>query len=285
MFELFLQQYIWFALIGVVVGVLSGLLGIGGGMVLVPVLSAIFIAGGWPHALAFHAALATSMACIVLTSLSSIRAHHLRGNIVWSYLWRMVPMAFLGSMLATLLVVRLNAVALTAFFAAFALYAAMHMLRDQPSAQPPASVVSPSDRVLQNVKVPGNTEVGLVSLGIGVISALVSIGGGTLTVPYLNMRHVEMKQAIGTSAVLGFPIAVASTLSYVWDGMHTTYGLPHSLGYLYGPAIVLITPLSVLMAPCGVALTARLPVKVLKRIFALFLLLVGMKLLWGVWHA
>lgn len=268
---LLVWQYALFVLIGVAVGILSGLLGIGGGMVLVPILSAIFIADGWAPAQAFHAALGTSMACIVFTSLSSIRAHHMRRNIVWTYVGRMVPMAFIGSLLATFWVVKLSAEVLSLFFALFALYVAVHLLRvsDVPVGQ----------------KIPSNIEVGLVSLGIGVISALVSIGGGTLTVPYLTLRNVEMKKAIGTSAVLGFPIAAASTLSYVWDALHATRGLPHSLGYLYGPAILVITPLSVLMAPYGVALTSRLPIKMLKRIFAVFLLLVAAKLAFVSWHS
>lgn len=269
MLDLFFQQYALFGLIGVVAGVLSGLLGIGGGMVLVPMLSAMFVARGWAPELAFHSALGTSMACIVLTAISSIVAHHRHGNIVWRYVWLMMPMAFLGSLLATLLVVRMSSLYLSAFFALFALYAAIYLFRDRTPAA---------------TKMPGDTELGLVALGIGSISALVSIGGGTLTVPYLTLRNVAMKQAIGTSAVLGLPIAVASTLSYVWDALHSAHGLPDSVGYLYLPAIALITPCSVLMAPLGVALTRRLPVKMLKRIFAIFLLLVTVKLVSGLWH-
>ncbi|HSH86216.1 MAG TPA: sulfite exporter TauE/SafE family protein, partial [Methylophilus sp.] len=130
-------------------------------------------------------------------------------------------------------------------------------------------------------KVPGKVEISLVSLVIGVISALVSIGGGTLTVPYLAMRNVSVKQAIGTSAVLGFPIALASTVSYLQDALRQSEHAPDTFGLLYLPAIMLITPLSVLFAPFGVALTTRLPVKVLKRIFAIFLIGVSVNLIWS----
>lgn len=266
--SLFFEQYALFCLIGVVVGMLSGLLGIGGGIVLVPMLHAILLAKGYGAEAAFHMALATSMACIVFTSLSSILAHHKHHNIVWSYVWAMVPMAFLGSLLATLVAIHLEAVYLSLFFAAFTLFAALQLYLDRKPARQ---------------QVPGKVEISLVSLLIGAVSALVSIGGGTLTVPYLAMRNVSVKQAIGTSAVLGFPIALASTVSYLQDAFRQTVHAPDTLGLLYLPAILLITPLSVLCAPAGVALTKRLPVKVLKRIFAVFLIGVSLHLLWSQW--
>lgn len=262
----FFQQYALFCLIGMVVGVLSGLLGIGGGIVLVPLLHGILVAKGFASDVAFHMALATSMACIVFTSLSSIIAHHKNQNIVWPYVWAMVPMAFLGALLATLVAIRLDARYLTVFFASFTLFAAIQLLIDRkPSPQ----------------KLPGKIEIGLVSMLIGVISALVSIGGGTLTVPYLTMRQVSVKHAIGISAVLGFPIALASTVSYVQDALVQSVHAPLAFGLLYLPAIMLITPLSVLFAPLGVALTKRLPVKALKRIFACFLMGISLHLLWS----
>lgn len=263
----FLEYYAVFCLIGMIVGVLSGLLGIGGGIVLVPMLHAMLIAKGYAADIAFHMALATSMACIVWTALSSIWAHHRNRNIVWQYVWAMVPMAFVGSLLATWLAIRMNALYLTLFFAFFLLCAAIQLFLDRKPVQH---------------KVPGRIEIGLVSMLIGVISALVSIGGGTLTVPYLTMRNVAVKQAIGTSAVLGFPIALASTASYLQDAWHQSEHAPESFGLLYLPAILLITPCSVLLAPVGVALTKRLPVKVLKRVFAVFLTGVSLSMLWSV---
>lgn len=263
---LFVEQYALFCLTGIAVGVLSGLLGIGGGIVLVPILHAMLLARGFAADVAFHMALATSMACIVFTSLSSILAHHQNRNIVWSYVWAMVPMAFLGSLLATLLAIRLQAVYLTLFFAAFTFFAATQMFVHRTPGQQAA---------------PGRMEVSLVSLLIGCVSALVSIGGGTLTVPYLTMRNVSVRQAIGTSAVLGFPIALASTFSYLQDALSQDAHAGDSFGLLYLPAILLITPLSVLCAPMGVALTKRLPVQVLKRIFAVFLMLVSAHLVWS----
>ena len=264
--HLFFEHYALFCLIGAVVGVLSGLLGIGGGIVLVPMLHAMLVAKGFSADAAFHMALATSMACIVFTSLSSILAHHKNQNIVWPYVWAMVPMAFLGSLLATLVAIHLDAYYLTLFFATFTFFAAVQLFLDRKPTRH---------------QVPGKVEISLVSLLIGVISALVSIGGGTLTVPYLAMRNVSVKQAIGTSAVLGFPIALASTVSYLQDAVRQATHAPDSFGLLYLPAILLITPLSVLCAPIGVGLTKRLPIKVLKRIFAVFLMGVSLHLLWS----
>ena len=267
--QVFFEQYALFCLIGMVVGVLSGLLGIGGGIVLVPMLHAILLAKGFSADIAFHMALATSMACITFTSLSSISAHHKSRNIVWTYVWAMVPMVFMGSLLATLVAIHLDAFYLTLFFAIFLLFAATQLFLDRKPAQH---------------KIPGKVEISLVALMIGGISALVSIGGGTLTVPYLTMRNVAVKQAIGTSAVLGFPIALASTVSYLQDAVRQTTHSPDTFGLLYLPAIMLIAPLSVLFAPAGVALTRRLPVKVLKRTFAIFLIGVSLHLLWSQFH-
>lgn len=264
--QLFIEQYALFCLIGVVVGVLSGLLGVGGGIVLVPMLHAILVARGWTPDQAFHSALGTSMACIVFTSLSSIAAHHKNNNIVWSYAGAMVPMAFAGSLLATWVAIQANAFYLSLFFAAFTFYAAVQLCLDRK----PVSH-----------KVPGRLEIGVVSLLIGMVSALVSIGGGTLTVPYLTMRNVSVKQAIGTSSVLGFPIALASTVGYLYAAWQQGSHAGESVGLLYLPAIMLITPFSVLFAPLGVSLTRRLPVKVLKRIFAVFLIGVTGHLLWS----
>ena len=160
----------------------------------------------------------------------------------------------------------LDVVYLTLFFATFTLFAAVQLFLDRKPTRD---------------QVPGKLEISLVSLLIGVISALVSIGGGTLTVPYLAMRNVSVKQAIGTSAVLGFPIALASTLSYLQDAASQSTHPPAAFGLLYLPAILLITPLSMLFAPAGVALTKRLPVKVLKRVFAVFLIGVTGNLLWS----
>lgn len=264
--SLLVEQYAVFCMIGILVGVLSGLLGIGGGIVLVPLLHAMLVAKGYAADVAFHMALATSMACIVFTSLSSIFAHHKKNNIVWRYVWAMVPMAFVGSLLATLVAIHLDALFLTLFFATFTLFAATQLFLDRKPTQH---------------KAPGRLEISLVSLLIGGVSALVSIGGGTLTVPYLTMRNVSVKQAIGTSAVLGFPIALASTVSYLQDAMRQGGHAPDSFGLLYLPAVLLLTPFSVLFAPLGVALTQRLPVRVLKRMFAVFLMGVSIHLLWS----
>lgn len=253
-----------FFLMGVAVGVLSGLLGIGGGIVLVPMLHAVLLARGLTPALAFHTALATAMACIVFTALSNMHAHQQRGNIVWSYVWAMLPMVSLGALAATWLAIQVPASLLKLIFALFLLVAARQLWHVQAT---------------KTAHPPSRLELRAVSLWIGMVSALVSIGGGTLTVPYLTLRNVPVKQAIGTSAALGVPIAVASTLGYLLDALQQPVHPPAQFGLWYLPAILCIIPLSVLCAPLGVALTSRLPVLTLKRLFAGFLVIVSLDLL------
>lgn len=255
-----------FCLIGVMVGLLSGLLGVGGGIVLVPILHSVLQAKGIPAALAFHMALATSMACIIFTASASMWAHHRKHTIVWSFVRWMAPMMCLGSFVTTLVAIQINARVLAVFFAIFCLYAAYQLVANRQAHV--ASYLRPA-------------EVRVVALLIGVVSALVSIGGGTLTVPYLNWRAVPIKQAIGTSAVLGLPIALASSVGYAIDAWQQPAQVPDAIGLWYLPAILLITPLSMCFAPYGVSLSQRLPVNILKRFFALFLVAVSIKLLWS----
>lgn len=264
------EQYAVFCLIGVLVGVLSGLVGVGGGIVLVPTLHSLLLAKGIPADLAFHMALATSMACIVFTSSASMLAHHRKKNIVWSYVRWMAPMMCLGSLVTTLIAIQLNAHFLAVFFALFCLSAAYQLA------------------VIRQVRAPVHlrpAEVSAVALLIGTVSALVSIGGGTLTVPYLNWRAVPIKQAIGTSAVLGLPIALASSVGYALDAWQHPSLASNAVGLWYLPAILLITPLSMWFAPYGVTLSQRLPVNTLERFFALILVAVSIKLLWSQWFA
>lgn len=290
-----------YLLLGSLVGVLAGLFGIGGGGILVPAFVSIFLAQGVDSHEVMHFALATSMACILVTSFSSMRAHNARGSVNWPLVKLMSPWVIVGTFLATLVATGLSSLALAGFFALFMMSVAINMLRQSDRALTArAFAAAPSHRArLGPVKNPLSSKgVGLAGFGIGAISALVSIGGGSLTVPYLSKRGIEMKQAIGTSAAIGLPIALVASLGYwlnglVWSALnaadltkaypsalaHGVEGqLAMSLGFISLPAAFCVAIASFFTAPYGVKLAHRLPVHWLKKLFACLLMLLSMKM-------
>lgn len=255
--------------LGAFVGFMAGLLGIGGGGILVPVLTAVFLAQGFSVVQVVHLALGTSMACIMVTSFSSLRAHHAKGGVVWQLVWLMAPAVMLGTFAATFLAAQLSGKALAWFFSAFMAYVASQMFRANPMHAGTAEA--------------SKLELGFVGALIGAVSALVSIGGGSLTVPYLNWRRLDMRKAIGTSAALGFPIALTGTAGYVMNGLNSGTDLPHTLGFVYWPAVLLVMVPSYFTAKIGAGYAHALPVKSLKRIFGVLLLLLSIKMLMSVY--
>lgn len=263
-----IELIIAFVLLGIVVGIMAGLLGIGGGGIMVPVLASIFMAQGMPKESVIHFALGTSMACIILTSFSSMRAHHKNGAVNWSLVKQMAGGVIVGTFSATFLTAYLNAKTLAIFFAVFMVYVSINMFRHQKMQTGAGDI--------------HRTELSFVTLGIGAISALVSIGGGSLTVPYLTWRGIHIKHAIATSAALGFFIAIAGTLGYFINGELNTTTPSHpayTWGYLYLPAVLLVSIPSYFTAPLGAKLTQRLPVGALRKIFGVLLITLSLKML------
>jgi uncharacterized protein len=253
--------------VGAIAGVLAGLFGIGGGLVIVPMLVICFAWQGIPQEHMMHLALGTSMASIIFTSVSSFWAHHKRGAVQWVVVCRIVPGILLGTFLGTCVAARLSTNFLKVFFVLFLYYVAVQMLIDK---KPKPSRELPGYLGMFGV---GNT--------IGVVSSLVGIGGGTLSVPFMMWCNLAIHQAIGTSAAIGFPIAIAGTAGYIVNGLQVA-GLPeYSFGYAYLPAFAGIVCASVVTAPLGVRLAHSLPVAGLKRMFAILLLLVGTRMLIG----
>lgn len=251
--------------LGAIAGVLAGLLGIGGGLVIVPMLVFCLTWQKVPHEMIMHIALGTSMASIMFTSVSSFLAHHRRGAVQWTIVKRIVPGILIGTFLGSYIASRLSTDFLKAFFVVFLYYVAYQMLTNKKP--------KPSREL------PGN--VGMIGVGnvIGAVSSFVGIGGGTLSVPFMMWCNVAVHTAIGTSAAIGFPIAIAGTLGYAINGMNVS-GLPEfSFGYIYLPALAGIVCASVLTAPLGVRLAHSLPVAKLKRVFAVLLILVGTRML------
>ncbi len=252
--------------LGAGAGLLAGLLGIGGGLVIVPMLLFAFSRQGLAGEHLMHLALGTSLASIIFTALSSFMAHHKRGAVRWAVVRRISPGILLGTLSGTFLAATLSTAFLKIFFALFLYFVAWQMLsgrKPRPGRELPGT--------------PGMLGVGG---GIGILSSLVGIGGGTLSVPFMLWCNIGLHQAIGTSAAIGFPIAVAGALGYAANGWAVA-GLPTwSLGFIYLPALAGIVTASVLTAPLGVQLAHSLPVAGLKKIFALLLLAVATRMLW-----
>lgn len=254
--------------LGAAVGFFAGLFGVGGGGIMVPILTALFVARGLPADQVVHVALGTSMAAIVMTSFSSLRAHHARGAVLWPVVRYITPGILLGTFAATFLATYLSSRHLAIFFACFMTYVSLQMVlnaKPKPHRELPGAV-------------------GLASVGavIGAVSALVAIGGGSLSVPYLAWCNVNIRNAIATSAAIGLPIALAGTLGYLLNGWGQT-GLPdYTLGYIYWPAVVAISAVSYFTTPFGAHLAHSLPVPTLKKGFALLLVLLSLKMLHSV---
>jgi len=255
------------ALLGLCTGTLAGLLGIGGGMIMVPFLTAILSHRGVTDELAIKMAIATSMSTIVFTSISSIRAHHRKGAVRWDIVKGLAPGIVLGAALASLGVFALlKGSALALFFAAFVSFSATQMFLDK---KPAASRTLPG--------IPG--QLGAGSL-IGFLSGLVGAGGGFISVPFMTWCNVAIHNAVATSAALGFPIALANAFGYILAGQHLDNLPPYSFGYIWLPGLAIIASCSVLTAPVGASVAHKLPVKKLKRVFASILYLLAAYMLY-----
>ncbi len=255
------------AVLGLGTGFLAGLLGIGGGMLMVPFITLILTGRGVEPDLAVKMAIATSMATIIFTSVSSVRAHHKRGAVRWDIVKGLAPGIVLGAAIASLGVFAvLKGSWLALFFAAFVSFSATQMLLDK---KPKPTRTLPGT--------PGLLGAGGV---IGFLSGLVGAGGGFVSVPFMTWCNVVIHNAVATSAALGFPIALANALGYIVAGQNVG-GLPEaSVGYIYLPALIVIASMSVLMAPLGVKAAHALPVKSLKRAFAGILYLLAAYMLY-----
>ena len=253
--------------VGAVAGVLAGLLGIGGGLVIVPMLVFCFTRQGIPHEFIMYLALGTSLAVIVFTATSSFLAHHKRGAVRWDIVKRITPGILIGTFLGSCIASRLPTDFLKAFFVVFLYYVSWQLLTGKKNK---ASRGLPGPCAMFGV---GNV--------IGGVSSFLGIGGGTLSVPFMTWCNVNVHHAIGTSAAIGFPIAVAGTVGYLYNGWGISGLPPYSLGYIYLPAMGCIVGISVLTAPLGVKLAHSLPVDKLKRVFAVLLLAMGTKMLWS----
>lgn len=258
--------------LGAVGGFAAGLLGIGGGMLLVPLLTMLFSWQDMPVDLVVHAAIATSMTSILFTSISSVRAHQKKGAINWKLVMTMAPGIIVGGLLSGgAAFAALSTAWLSLFFALFVGYSGWNMLRNKKP--------KPSRQL------PGVVGTSTVGAGIGFVSGLVGAGGGFLSVPFMVWCNVALHTAVSTSAALGFPIALANSIGYVVSGVAEGMHRPGMLGFIYWPALLVLICASVLTAPVGAAMAHRLPVGTLKRVFAGLLFVLSAYMLVKAWQA
>ena len=265
------MEYLLYLGVGALAGLLGGLLGIGGGLVFVPVLVYSFQAHGFDPAVLTQMAIATSLATIISTSFSSVRAHHDRGAVRWELVRQIVPGIVLGTFLGAQIAHLLSGKWLQLLIGIFAILMSVQMLSNwRPGGHKSAPPSIPGAR-------------GLFWGGgvIGTASALFGIGGGSLTVPWLSSHSVNMRESVATSSACGIAIAIAGSIGFIWTGWNTT-GLPaYSLGYIYLPAFIGISLTSILSARVGVRLAHQLPASTLKKVFAILLVMVGVKMILG----
>ena len=257
----------WLAypLLGVFAGFVAGLFGVGGGLTLVPVLYMIFSAEGFPVAHIMHLTLGTSMATIVLTSMSSMRAHHSYGAVRGDIVKGLAPGLVLGTLGGSLFAGMVPTRPLAMAFTAIVYFASLQMVLDFKP-KPHRSL-------------PGTPGLVLVGSLIGIVSSLVAAGGGFMSIPFMVFCNVAIHQAVGTSSMLGFPIAIGGLIGYLIAGWSVSGLPPLTLSFVYLPALVGITALSILVAPLGARVAHSLPVKSLKRGFGIFLALLATKML------
>jgi len=265
-----MEWWLGYLAIGGLVGLLAGLLGIGGGAIMVPLLVMLFDAQGLPKDQMLHLAVGSGMASILFTSVSNVRAHALRGAIRWDLVAKITPGILVGGLLGSGIALVIPRELFAALFTAVVYVAATSILLGRaPSAAR---------------QVPGFTGMFTVGLIISSVSAFAAIGGAFMTIPFLMYCNVPLLQAIGTAAAVGFPIALSGSIGFVATGW-SVGGLPDPhLGFVYIPALAGVSIASVLLAPVGAALAHSLPTKRLKQIFAVVLYLIATRMLISLLH-
>ena len=253
---------------GLVAGVLAGLLGVGGGIVIVPVLYHLFTLLGVDESVRMHAAVGTSLATIIPTSILSSRAHRKRGSLDMALIQRLMPSVIVGVIVGSVASRFLSGASLTAVFACMALLVALNMAFKR-------------DGFALRDGLPGPVGTALLGSGIGGVSTLMGIGGGTLSVPILNALRVPMHTAVGTGAMLGMVISVPGALAFVLNGLDVPLRPPLSLGYVNLLGMALIVPATMATTGWGATLAHRIDAKRLRQVFAAFLALTAARMFYG----
>lgn len=262
-----LELLLIYTVTGALSGTMAGLLGVGGGIVIVPALVLALALEGVSPGVAMHLAVGTSLGVIVFTSLSSIRAHHRRGAVRWPIVARISPGIVVGALLGAAIADAMSGALLRTWFGGFALVLAAWLAFGRPPRP---------HRTL-----PGPVGTGLVGVAIGAVSALVGVGGGSMSVPFMVGCNVPVRNAVATSAAIGFPIAVGGACGFAVAGLDDPALPAHALGYLYLPGGAVVAATSVVFAPLGARVAHAIDPRWLRYGFALTLCVVGLKMLAG----
>ncbi|OOF41248.1 hypothetical protein BKK47_01670 [Rodentibacter mrazii] len=250
-------------LVGGVVGFLAGLFGIGGGLVIVPVLVYLLPMMGVPEPLLMSTALGTSFATIVITGFSSAQRHHKLGNIVWDAVKILAPVIMITVFISGLFIGKLDRDIAAKLFSCLVVYLAVKMM------------ISIKPKTTESTKTLTTKSVIIGGILIGMVSSAAGIGGGGFIVPFLNSRGIDMKKAIGSSAFCGMLLGLSGMLSFMVSGWGNPAMPDYSLGYIYLPAVFGITATSFFTSKLGATATAKLPVPTLKKGFALLLIVIA----------
>lgn len=250
-------------LAGAIAGTLAGLLGIGGGIVIVPIVALLFESQGVEHSLAIKMALGTSLATIIFTAMSSIYTHHRKQAVEWGVFKIMTPWILAGSFAGAWLADILPGTLLYISFIVFLFFVSIQMA---------------ISRVSEHRTLPGNYGMKVASVSIGTVSALMGVGGGSLTVPFFSYCGVPIKRAIATAAAIGLPIAISGTLGYILGGLNENNLPSGSIGYINLPVFGGVVVASLMFAPLGATLAHKLPDQMLRRIFAIFIFVLATKM-------
>lgn len=249
---------------GIVGGLLAGLLGVGGGIIIVPVLHQILVLLGFDPGVAMHASVGTSLATIVPTSIVSARSHWRRGTIDLALTRSWAPFIVSGALTGTVLAAFVSGRALAGVFGVIALSVALWMALNRSQKAVFAGVPTGSGRILAGG-------------GIGLFATMMGIGGGTLSVPVLSACGYPIRRAVGTGALWGLFISVPGTIGFAISGLGVDGRPPLSLGFVNIPGFVLVVPLSMLAAPWGAKIAHSIPPRALQLCFALFLSITAVK--------
>ncbi|WP_130802305.1 sulfite exporter TauE/SafE family protein [Acinetobacter ihumii] len=257
------MELIIYLAIGAIAGFAAGLFGVGGGLIIVPILYIVFTQLHYDPAVIMHMALGTSLATIIVTSISSVMAHHKRGAVLWPVFRHLAPGLVVGSFLGAGIADLLSGQNLQIIIGIFAIWVAYRMFKG-------ANVIVDETRQL-----PSAPRQMLAGGGIGIASAIFGIGGGSLTVPYLNRNGVVMQKAVATSAACGLPIAVAGAVGFMWFGVKQHVQIPNAIGYIHIYAFLGISVMSFMTAKIGAKVAHMLSPAMLKKCFACLLTVVG----------
>ena len=257
------MELIIYLLIGAIAGFTAGLFGVGGGLIIVPILYIVFTQMNYDANVIMHVAVGTSLATIIVTSISSVMAHHKKGAVLWQVFRNLAPGLVLGSFMGAGIADLMSGQHLQLVIGVFAVWMAYKMFRG-------AHALVDANRHL-----PSPPLQFVAGGGIGVASAIFGIGGGSLTVPYLNRHGVVMQKAVATSAACGLPIAVAGALGFMWFGAKEQIDVPNTIGYVHIYAFLGISVMSFITAKFGAKVAHRLSPSMLKKCFAGLMVVVG----------